>query len=286
MSLIKKERGKYALSFFILFIILVIIRFPYEETKRWAISEVSKEAGINLVMSESNIVFPFGLEMQDVAISSRNQSFALPKIERLSFKTSPFALFSNEKTVHFNITNGGEGMGKVIVADGKIKVELDLNNIEVGGINYGSKLAVDKGTVTILGDIEISNNILKGDGSFKVGSKNLFIRGISPFLPEVNVNNVEASIIKSGGTLSINSLNTDIGGVTLAGDGNLKLNKNIKRSNISFKGDLNVAGAKEQYLKSYISFLQSMVGKKDQFKVAIKGNVSRPKLTLDGKSFP
>lgn len=265
---------------------LIVIRFPYEEIKSWAISAISKEAGINLDMSESNIVFPFGLEMEDVALSSKNQSFSLPKIERLSFKVSPFDLFSDEKTVHFKITNGGTGAGKFIITNGNIKVELDAKNIEIGGIVYGNNQAIDRGSVTIIGDMEIANNILKGNGSFKVEANDLFIRGISPFLPEVNVSNVGASILKSEGELTINSFKSDIGGVTLTGDGNLKLNKNMKKSNVKFKGDLNVAGAKEKYLKSYISFLKTMVGKKDSFKLALAGNIARPKLTLDGKSFP
>lgn len=286
LSAIKWRGGKFAAWFFLLFFILLVFRFPYGELKNWIIFEAGKKAGVQVVMSDSDILLPFGLAMSDVTFSSENPKtfFIAPRLEKLVFRMSPFTLFSDEKIIKFELVNGGKGKGQVNISGKSLTVNIDAEGIIMDGLSVGNTLAIDEGAINLSGGIEVFKELSLGEGALSLSVSGVLLQGVNPLLPEILVSQLNADIEKKGPQLLIKSLEADLQGIKLKGDGKITLNQNMKKSRLSLNADVDISGAKEGPLKDYLPFLMGMVGQRDRFNILLSGDLERPEVKLDGKS--
>ena len=285
LSIIKRWGGKFTVWFFLLFFFLLLVRFPYGELKNWVIYEAGKQAGVQVVMSDSDILFPFGLAMADVTFSSENRAtfFITPRLEKLVFRGSPFMLFSDEKVITFELVNGGKGKGQVSILDGGLSINIDTEEIKMDGLMVDNRLAIDEGIMSLSGKMEVYNEVSRGDADLALTVRGVLLRGVNPLLPEILISQLYAHAEKRGSQLLIKSLEADLQGIKVKGDGKITLNQNMKKSRLALKADVDISGAKEGPLKDYLPFLRSMVGQRDRFNILLSGDMDRPEIKLDGK---
>ncbi|MBE9504944.1 MAG: type II secretion system protein GspN [Proteobacteria bacterium] len=286
MSAINRRGGKFTAWFFLLFFFLLLVRFPYGELKSWAISEAGKKAGVQVVMSDSDFLFPFGLAITDVTFSSENPKtfFITPRLEKLVLRGSPFMFFSDEKVIEFELVNGGKGKGHVSISGGGLTVNIDTEEIKMDGLMVGNRLVIDEGTLSLSGNMEVYNEVSRGEGDLALTVRGVLLRGINPLLPEILISQLDAHAEKKGSQLLINSLKADLQGIKVKGDGKINLDQNMKKSRLALKADVDLSGAKEGPLKDYLPFLKGMVGQRDRFNVLLSGDLEKPNVKLDGKS--
>ena len=122
-----------------------------------------------------------------------------------------------------------------------------------------------------------------GDGPITLTAAGLLLRGISPFLGDVEIINLSIDLEKKGDKVSLESLDMEISGLSLKGKGTIYLKKTLGKSRLDISGHIQLDETTDGPLKGFIPILQGIGGGGSRFEVALSGELDSPKLSINGK---
>ena len=279
---IKKPSFIYGLAFFLLLIFFAALRFPYSDFKLWALSAAGKKAGAEVSASEISFLFPLGMEFKDLSFFGKinGKRIKSPDFKLIGFRFKLLSIFSDEKRVSFYIENGGKGEGTIGLTGSAARVIIDSENIDISGLSYASDLDVESGTISLIADATLSSDVLKSEGDIDLATKGLMLKGNAIFVPQVASDNLNIRLKKQGSDLLVKSLNGNVEGIDIKGDGKITLKQDIGKSGIKLKLALDTSGSKNDTI---VSLLGMVSGGADRLTVDLSGTLMRPKTLINGK---
>jgi type II secretion system protein N len=277
-----KPSFKYGLAFFLLLIFFAALRFPYSDLKLWALSAAGKKAGVEISASEISFLFPIGMEFRDLKFSGKINGRRLrsPDFKLIGFRFKLLSIFSKEKRVDFYIENGGKGEGTIGLAGTEARVIIDSEDIDISGLGYADDLDVESGRVTLKADTTLSGDVLKSKGDIDLSTKGLMLKGAAIFVPQLASDRLNIRLKKEGSDLLVKSLNGNVEGIEIKGDGKIVLKQDLVNSGINMKLALDSSGSKNETI---VPLLSMVSGGADSLSVDISGTFMRPKTLINGK---
>ncbi len=281
----RRLNRKSVVAFLALVGFFILLRFPYGDLMRFAVERAGERAGVTITQSDVSYRFPLGIELEDVRIEGARgrQHFSSPLLETLRAGLNVTSLFSDKKVLSFYLIKGGEGRGTLLFDNKEISLEIDMKKLDMEGLSFGNNAFVDGGSISLSGTISIGHDPQKGGGQLSLSAENLILRGLSPLVPTLNVERLDANVEKSGETVSLKEMDALIEGVKLKGDGEVHLGKKLGGSRISIKAKLDVSGSKGGAMEGIVGMAKGMTGGKDNFNLGFSGTIDRPSVTIDGK---
>lgn len=273
---------KYTLCFLLALFFFILVRFPYGELKRWAISTLGERAGIEIEIADAGFLFPLGMEMKNVTLRREGENgFTLPGLENLALKAGPGIIFADEKTVRFRVVKGGSGGGTVRFTEGGATIKIESEGIEMDGLTYGSGVEIERGRFSLNGELTFRDSYLNGDGGVSVAARDILARGISPFIPELSMGSVNMTAEMREGEILLKSVAAEIEGIEIKGEGKVILSNNPMKSRIDLIADVDI-GKGGGPLKEFMPLLKGIGGEGSRFRVVISGDLKKPKLSVNG----
>lgn len=279
---IKKPSFIYGLAFFLLLIFFATLRFPYSDFKMWALSAAGKRAGVEINASEISFLLPIGMEFKDLSLSGKinGKRIKSPDFKLIGFRFKLLSIFSDEKRVSFYIENGGKGEGTVGLSSDSARIIIDSEDIDISGLSYAGDLEIESGEVTLKADVTLSSDALKSEGDVDLAMKGLMLKGAAIFVPQLASDNFKILLKKEGRDLVVKSVNGDVEGIDIKGDGKITLKQDIVKSAINLKLALDTSASKNE---SIVPLLTMVSGGDDRFSVDLSGTLMRPKTLINGK---
>lgn len=266
-----------------LFFLFFLMRFPFGEVKIWAISSAARAAQLDISLRDSSFLLPLGLELEDLIIVQKSGVFVTPKIDALGIKINPFSLIGNRKELSFYITNGGRGSGSITLEKNRAIISIESKLIHIGGLEFEKEASVERGKVSISGDMTLSNDYREGEGSLHVGGSDLMLRNISPFAPALSLKEFSAKVEKKGATVNITSLSLDMEGLLFKGSGSVNLAKPFEKSALDLGGKVDLSNGSSGSLSAIVSMIRGITGGGDTFNLRLSGNINRPDVKINDK---
>lgn len=279
---IKKLSFIYGLAFFLLLIFFAALRFPYSDVKLWALSAAGKKAGAEISASEISFLLPIGMEFKDLKFSGKvnGKRIRFPDFKLIGFRFKLLSIFSKEKRVSFYIENGGKGEGTIGLTGTTARVIIDSEDIDISGLSYAGDLNVESGKVTLKADATLSRDALKSKGDIDLATKGLMLKGAAIFVPQLASENLNILLKKEGSNLLVKSLNGNVEGIEIKGDGKIVLKQDLVKSAIKLKLTLDSSGSKNETI---VPLLSMVSGGAASLSVDISGTLMRPKTLINGK---
>lgn len=279
---IKKPSFKYGLAFFLLLIFFAALRFPYSDFKLWALSAAGKKAGVEISASEISFLLPIGMEFKDLSLSGKinGKRISSPHFKLIGFRFKLLSIFSDEKRVSFYIENGGKGEGTVGLTSSAARVIVDAENIDISGLSYASDLDVESGAISLKADATLSRDLLKSEGDIDLATKGLMLKGTAIFVSQLASDRLNIRLEKQGSDLLVKSVNGNVEGIDIKGDGKIALKQDIVKSGINLKLSVDTSGSKNETI---VPLLSMVAAGADRFTVDLSGTLMRPKTLINGK---
>lgn len=149
----KKKVSKLFLLFIFVtsFLFFLYLTFPYNVVKEYLASEVSKQAGINLVIGELRPSFPIGLSVRNVEVSTSTGG-GMFRLSDVNISLSILSLFTGKVGANISLgaSQGGSmdifanlGLGQIFSGDiVPSSVELEAQKFPIDGLaNFGIAMA-------------------------------------------------------------------------------------------------------------------------------------------------
>ncbi len=284
MKLFRSAGVRYTLFFLIVCLFFLVVRFPYGELQSWALSYLGRRAGVEISVTGSSFVFPFGIKARGVTVRSvtAGRSFLIPAIEEVTLKPRLITLFSDGKRVFFRLRKGGFLGGVLVLRNDGIDIELESGGVDLTGLRFGDEIGVVSGVADFKGEIVLQDDILGGDGEMHIKTKDLVITGVSPLLSSLPVRSMVVEMVKRGGDIRLNPVTADVGGVELKGRGSIRLERDLMSSRIDFSFAAGTAGGKDGVFRGLIPILKGSAGG-ETFEMRLTGTLREPRLAVDGR---
>ena len=279
---IKKPSFIYGLAFLLLLVFFAALRFPYSDFKLWALSAAGEKAGVEISASEISFLLPIGMEFKDLKLSGNinGKLIKSPDFKLIGFRFKLLSIFSDEKRVSFYIENGGKGEGTIGFTGSAARIVIDSENVDISGLSYGSDLDVESGTISLKADATLSRNVLKSEGDIDLAAKGLMLKGAAIFVSQLASDNLKIRLKKQGSDLLVKSLNGNVEGIDIKGDGKITLKQDIGKSGINLKIELDTSGSANETI---VPLLGMVAGGADRLSIDLSGTLMRPKTLINGK---
>ena len=218
----KKKISKLLLivTFVFSFLFFLYLTFPYNVVKELIASEVSKQAGMNLVVGKLEPNLPIGLSVTDVEVSTKNGSGAF-SLKEVDVSLNILSLFLGKVGATVSVLAKQEGTLDVLVSLGLGQVfnqdftpsivELDAQNFPIDGLaDFGVATAAKNSAQNpLVGDFikmlrlggelngVVDLDIEPTDLSQSSGKLNLDLKKGFFFLDDKNLNIAKTKLCKS-----------------------------------------------------------------------------------------
>ena len=99
-------------------------------------------------------------------------------------------------------------------------------------------------------------------------------------MPQLASKNLKIRLEKQGSDLLVKSVNGNVEGIDIKGDGKITLKQEIGNSGINLKLALDTSGSRNETI---VPLLSMVAGGADRLSVDLSGTLMRPKTLINGK---
>ncbi len=284
----------YLLFGALLFVLLVYMRFPYEKTRQLIITSFENNLSYNLTIKDLRLVFPSGLHLKDVKITTdvKNKNVPIFQAKGVRARLQILPLFVGHLDFKYKIdAYDGTIKGKAKIRRGA-KTRTASIAASIYDVNLSKSLPLDKypgfypsgkvdGKLKVVVE-DFNTPVLRGDTILTVENgkiKGINIKGIR--FKEISYNGIDCAFELTRDKMDLKELSLRGEDIEFSFAGKILIGKEIGESPLRLR--LRFKPTKEfekKYRLVFRLFKQLNKDKKGYFSFPVRGTLESPKIAV------
>ncbi len=283
----------YLLFGALLLLLLVYMRFPHEKTRKWIITSFENNFSYNLTIKDIRLVFPSGLHLTDVKITTdvKNKNVPIFQAKGVRARLQVLPLLVGHLDFKYTIyAYDGTIRGKVKIRHGT-KTRTASIASSINDVNLLKSLPLDKnlgfypsgkvdGKLKVVVE-DFNTPVLRGDTILTVENgkiKGINIKGIR--VRDVSYNGIDCAFELVRDKMDLKELSLRGEDIEFSVAGEILVGKEIGESSLRLRLKFKpTKGFEKKYRLVFRSF-KRLKDKKGYFSFPVRGTLESPKITV------